>query len=190
MRDRSLSRSSHGFKPRKVDTKSPEKLFLIVCEGGETEKNYFDSLKRRLKFPANVVDVRGIGYNTLSLVEQATELKDAGNYDQVWCVFDRDDFPAKNFNSALALAEQEGMQVAYSNEAFELWYLLHFAYHDTGMSRTVYEDKLTHCLGTRYAKNSEDMFGRLEAKQADAIRNAERLLNPSLELKVIDYAGK
>jgi hypothetical protein len=59
----------------------------------------------------------------------------------------------------------------------ELWYLLHFAYHDTGMARTVYEEKLTHCLGTRYAKNSEDMFGRLEAKQADAIRNAERLLS-------------
>jgi hypothetical protein len=46
-----------------------------------------------------------------------------------------------------------------------------------GLRAALNLEKLTHCLISRYAKNSEDMFGRLEAKQADAIRNAERLLS-------------
>lgn len=172
MRDHRAGRSSRGFTSRKVNTLPPKKVFLIVCEGKETEKNYFLSFK----VPGEVVDVVGLGDNTLSLVERAVDLKQAGNYDQVWCVFDRDSFPPNRFNRALELAQQQGMEIAYSNEAFELWYLLHFAYHDTGMARSVYQEKLTHCLGSRYVKNRADIFDLLETRQPDAVRNAERLM--------------
>lgn len=173
MRDRRAGRSSRGFTTRKVDTRPPQKVFLIVCEGKETEKNYFLSFK----VPGEVRDVVGLGDNTLSLVERAVALKDAGNYDQVWCVFDRDSFPPNRFNDALALAQRHGMKAAYSNEAFELWYLLHFAYHDTGRACSVYQEKLTHCLGSRYEKNRAYIFDLLEMRQPDAMRNAERLIS-------------
>ncbi|MCX6030999.1 MAG: RloB family protein [Chloroflexi bacterium] len=145
---------------------------MIVCEGEKTEPNYF----RSFRVPRDVVDVRGLGDNTLNLVKKALELRQDDDYDQVWCVFDRDDFPTQNFNAAVELAGNSGLHVAYSNEAFELWYLLHFNYHDTAISRRDYITKLSKLLGRPYVKNSERMYAELEGRQADAIRNAHRLL--------------
>ena len=104
--------------------------FLIVCEGERTEPNYFEAF--RAAGDVRKITVKGEGYNTLSLVRRTIELADEGDYDQVWCVFDRDSFPAQTFNAALELAAQRGFYVAYSNEAFELWYLLHFHFYHTG----------------------------------------------------------
>ncbi len=52
------------------------------------------------------------------------ETRRTNPFDRVWLVFDRDDFP--DFNKAIALARSHNLQVAWSNESFELWYLLHF----------------------------------------------------------------
>ena len=172
MRDRRASRGGRGFTTRKVDTRPAQKVFLIVCEGAKTEPNYF----RGFKVAGDVLDVRGIGDNTLSLVQQAAALKEQGEYDQTWCVFDRDSFPADRFNRALELARHQGMRVAYSNEAFELWYLLHFAYHDAATARADYGDRLSRHLGSRYAKNRDDIFDLLESRQPDAVRNTEQLM--------------
>jgi hypothetical protein len=122
------------------------------------------------------VEVRGTGYNTLSLVREAIKIKDEGDYDQVWCVFDRDSFPVLAFNEAISLAQREGIKVAYSNEAFELWYLLHFDFLNTGISRAAYITLLTERIGRRYEKNSRDMYDTLESRQQIAIENAKRLL--------------
>ena len=122
------------------------------------------------------LDIRGIGANTSSLVQEAINLRNKETYDQVWCVFDRDSFPADNFNSALALAAANDISVAYSNEAFELWYLLHFHYYQTGITRASYIEKLSKLLQFKYEKNSEHMYDLLESKQPTAIRNAEKLL--------------
>ncbi len=122
--------------------------------------------------------MRGIGDNTLSLVERAIELgsHDEDGYNQIWCVFDRDSFPPERFNAALDLARRQGVKVAYSNQSFELWYLLHFHYFNTGMTRSDYCNRLGELLGHRYEKNDESMYRDLECRQEDAIRNARRLL--------------
>ncbi|HEY89836.1 MAG TPA: RloB domain-containing protein [Thermoflexia bacterium] len=159
-------REIHRRRYRQRDLR---KRFLIVCEGSKTEPNYFRS------FRANA-QVVGKGYNTLSLVKSAVEMIQEDEYDEVWCVFDRDSFPMEQFNNAILKAKKEGIQVAYSNEAFEIWYLLHFNYYDTGMSRTQYKDKLTELLGSTYQKNDRGMYDILESKQPTAIRNAETLL--------------
>ncbi len=97
------------------------------------------------------------------------------------------EFPAQDFNNAIAMAHARGFQVAYSNEAFEIWYMLHFNYYDTGLHRSDYESRLTALLGHEYRKNSDTMYSELLDKQLDAIRNATRLLergsvgNPALE---------
>ncbi len=54
---------------------------------------------------------------------------------RLWCVFDKDSFSDDNFNQAKKLAENNNIRPAYSNEAFELWYLLHFGYHQAATSR-------------------------------------------------------
>ncbi|MFM7440671.1 MAG: RloB family protein [Snowella sp.] len=64
---------------------------------------------------------------------------------------------------------------AYSNEAFELWYVLHFEFLNTGIPRDHYIKKMTKLLGKKYQKNSDTIYDELINKQATAIRNAEKL---------------
>ncbi len=165
-------RSSNRHQ-RKVDTRNIRERFLIVCEGAKTEPNYFKSF--RVNRTIFEVDIQGFGYNTLSLVEKAIELKAGENYDQVWCVFDRDSFPAGIFNAAFEKARHEGIKIAYSNEVFELWYLLHFQFYDSVIKRKEYWKMLSKELGHKYEKNSEIIYDELLSRQVDAIRNAKRL---------------
>lgn len=158
---------------RKKDFRQIRIKFLIVCEGECTEPFYFQSFR----VPKDVFDVRGFGMNTVSLVKKAISLKEEGDYGEIWCVFDRDDFPPQNFNNALALAKNNHINVAYSNQAFEIWYLLHFYYHDAATDRDQYKRMLTQRLGFQYKKNDRTIYEKLFLKQDDAIKNAERLLS-------------
>lgn len=83
------------------------------------------------------------------MVRRAIEIRQTSllPFDIVWCVFDRDNFPAQNFNNAFEIARHNDINIAYSNEAFELWYFLHFDYCDSAMSRDQYQEKLSDLLG-------------------------------------------
>lgn len=155
---------------------------LIVCEGIKTEPYYFESIRKQL--PPNVVllQIEGEGANTLSLVERAREIRNGPSFrdypfDQVWVVFDRDSFPPSDFDNAIARAEADNMRCAWSNEAFELWYILHFEYRNTGMSRSEYQQKIDALPGERYVKNVPDMYDKLSARgnQKQAIAWAQKL---------------
>lgn len=74
------------------------------------------------------------------------------------------------------MATKQNFKVAYSNEAFELWYILHFEFLHTGIPRIDYINKLTNLLGERYQKNSDAIYDNLFNKQETAIKNAEKLL--------------
>ena len=160
-----------------METRDELPRFLIVCEGEKTEPNYFEAMAAELRVSVNV-RIEGLGDNTDSLVEQAIELKNRkeNNYAQVWCVFDRDLFPANRFNRAIQLAEGNGLFVAYSNEAFELWYILHFEYLQAGLHRDDYKAKLTKHLEKKYEKKSTTIYRELKSRQATAIRHAAKLL--------------
>lgn len=74
---------------------------------------------------------------------------------QVWCVFDRDseEEPAKrpagniSFDESIRTARARGLRVAWSNDAFELWVLLHFQDVDPSVEqnrhRSTYYGQLT-----------------------------------------------
>lgn len=172
---RRARRQANGLRAREVDQRPLRFRMLIVCEGEKTEPNYLKD------FPVNaqVVELRieGDGRNTLSLVDQAIALRDSdGPFDEVWTVFDRDSFPLATFNAALQRARSADITVAWSNEAFEIWYLLHFEYCDAALDRTTYGTRLACHLGRPYAKNSRQMYATLEGRQNQAIMNAKRLI--------------
>ena len=117
-------------------------LFLIVCEDESTEPYYFGKFKEEFEkiYPNKTVFLHtvGTGKNSKGVVEQAVdkrkELLTEENkaVDEVWAVFDKDDLDQsegnkKRFAEAFEIAEKEKIQIAYSNEAFELWLLLHFS---------------------------------------------------------------
>ena len=64
-------------------------------------------------------------------------------YDHYWVVFDKDNTQNQTFNESIDLARRNGFQVAYSNQAFELWFLLHFDYISGPLHRNHYAARLT-----------------------------------------------
>lgn len=125
-------------------TKKEKPTILIVCEGENTEPSYFEQFKLSLA----TIKTVGKGFNTVSLVKQALAVSKKGNYEKVWCVFDADPKPnnpkqSQNFNAAVKMAIENDIGVAYSNQSFEYWLILHFEDHQGGaMNREDYENKI------------------------------------------------
>ena len=157
-----------------------KQTFLIICEGVNTEPDYFNAFRLT---SANVKAV-GQGMGTLTLVQKAINIKEQEKrkgriYNQNWVVFDKDDFPENDFNSAILLAQQNGFEVAYSNQAFEFWFLLHFNLYQGALHRSRYEKMLSTLLGFSYTKKSgvsSKMFNALFSKQEQAINHAKTIM--------------
>lgn len=182
---------------------------LIVCEGENTEPSYFN----QFRITSAKVKSVGEGYNTISLVNRAIELALQGNYDKVWCVFDKDDFKVEDFNAAIQIAEANNFGIAYSNQSFEYWLILHFNDHQGGgMHRYSYHDQINELLkpfkvsydGKGSKLVNEDFFElldgiddktsrkRVELAISRAERNYNQLdhINPALEeSSTILYSG-
>lgn len=167
------NRQHFSYRERSVDIREIQQRFLIICEGEKTEPNYFI----KFRTPKTVIKVKIENCDIVSLVKQAINYKSMDNYDQVWCVFDKDEKSSDNFISAIEFAGKNEINVAYSNEAFELWYFLHYDYLDTGISRADYCEKLNLRLGKKYEKNDESIYEILLPKQKNAIKHARKLLN-------------
>jgi len=74
-------------------------------------------------------------------------------------------------------AKSKGLRVAYSNPAFELWYLLHFCYHHVELQYdSCCEKELTRYLKEEYKKSDPKLFDKVKEKQSTAIDNAKRLM--------------
>jgi hypothetical protein len=170
-----LNRQGRKYMERPVETIPIKQIFLIVCEGEKTEPYYFE----KFRVPGLVVQVEGLGMITLSLVQRAIELRtqDEYEYDQTWCVFDKDDNSDNDFNQAIALAERCGIRVAYSNQCFELWYVLHFCFMQNSITRSAYMKILDRELGHKYIKNRPEIYDELRHLQTEAIRNARKLMD-------------
>ena len=149
-----------------------KQTFLIICEGINTEPDYFNA------FRLTSANVKAI------LVQKAINIKEqerqkGRTYNQNWVVFDKDDFPENDFNSAILLARQNGFEVAYSNQAFEFWFLLHFNLYQGALHRSRYEKMLSTLLGFAYTKKSgvsSKMFNALFLKQEQAINHAKTIM--------------
>lgn len=187
-----LKRFAREEQRRKKDIRNKRKYYLIVCEGEATEPNYFEGLKQDLPkgvLTAYQIDIAGTGRNTQSLVDEALRLQTVyeknttRKIDRLWVVFDKDSFTPQDFNGAIQRCHNSDVGCAWSNEAFELWYLLHFQYYENAISRRRYkemiENHLKPILGNefRYEKNSEQMYALLKEYGSldNAIRNAKRL---------------
>lgn len=152
---------------RPIPSLAIKPTILIVCEGKNTEPSYF----RQFRLSSATVKTIGEGYNTISLVNRTVQIANDDDYDQVWCVFDKDDFNDTDFNNAIKIAEANNYGVAYSNQAFEYWLILHFDDHQGGgMHRKDYDEKINALLkpynlsydGKVSKMISEDFFDLLD----------------------------
>ena len=165
---------------RRQGVREIKQSFLIVCEGEKTEPDYF----KAFRMTTATVKAVGQAMNTMTLVCKAISIREADKkrkkvYDQCWVVFDKDDFPAKDFNQAIQFAEKNGFRVAYSNQAFEYWFLLHYNLYTGAIHRNQYKEMLTKLTDMQYNKTEgygAVMYNLLLPRQQHAIHNAEFVL--------------
>ena len=146
--------------------------FLIFCEG-PTESGYFSSFKKKTK-------VLG-GGSALKIVEAAIAQKKRGvkEVDQYWFVFDKDETPSHDFDRAIELAKGNNIKVAWSNQAFELWFILHYQELSKRCDRRRYEDILRrHLQDYSASEKGEDQGRKLFTQTYHLIQGAiDRAIN-------------
>lgn len=155
--------------------------YLIVCEDEKSSLDYLMSFEVPKDF-AEIVSEGGAG-NTISVVEKALALKEEAErqnqpFVNVWCVIDRDEFPKDRYRAAFNRVKgMNDVKVIWANEAFELWYLLHFVYRDTPIARAELCRELGKAdrLNQKYSKASAHVFNAISTKLPDALRHAARL---------------
>ncbi|WHM37930.1 RloB family protein [Streptomyces sp. BPTC-684] len=118
-----------GSGRRRGPVRQSSRTLLIVCGGKETERQYLQGLRDHLRNPAISLVVRGKACSPTQLVAYARQQRDLnrGGYDEVWCVFDVDQYA--DVPEAVTAARRCGIRAAVSNPCFELWLLLHFTEH-------------------------------------------------------------
>lgn len=129
-----------------------------------------------------VIEINGKGCSTCKLIEKTDEIinKSYNRYQNIWIVFDKDDF--EDFNQAINSGEKKGYKLAWSNQSFEYWLYLHFYYSDSALHRDDWFNKLDdifakYNLGTgRYEKNYSNIYQLVDINDGvnKAIKNAKR----------------
>mgnify|MGYP001467852380 FL=1 len=178
-------RRKHEYRP--INTNS----FLIVTEGERTEPLYLKGIQKKIKEKMDgridvieipVIDIHGEGCGTGKLIEVTERIVKEAKilYQNVWVVFDKDDFD--DFDVAIQLGKEKGYQVAWSNQSFEYWLYLHFNYSDSALHRYDWNENLNEIFkqynlgdGT-YRKNYDNIYDLVNVYDGvnSAIRNAKR----------------
>lgn len=185
---RKYERSSNTYD-RRPGKNTPGRCILIVCEGAETEPNYFQELKNYLKLSLVEVEIEGRSGAPITLVEKAQKLviqrnKDiqikktsANQFEAVWCVFDVEN-PHHNstFEEAVRIADDRKYSLAISNPAFEYWYILHFEsttrpFADGGEAKNHLRHYHINCY-----QESTPVFNRLLSLVPQAIQRSKAIL--------------
>lgn len=165
--------------------------FLIVSEDTKSSVLYFEDLIKEVNSIRLVAEeapkiareskVKGCGKGEGNLVKEAERIRkrEQTPFDSCWLVFDKD--ADQNFAQTIKSAEKAGFKVAWSNESFELWYLLHFRNQSSFIDRKACISALEQELGKldpsfSYAKGASAIFRYLtEDRREYAIKNAAKL---------------
>lgn len=172
------------IKKRKVREIPPNKKILISCEGIKTEVNYFkgfaDKINRKYYEYSRkpVVSILGTGRNCKSLLEYTRRIieKQMNYINEVWLVYDRDNFPPDDFDNTEYSIEhrkdKKDFHAAWSNECFELWLILHFQNYNINQGRESYLRILRKYCS--YEKNDENLFEIFYPMTDIAIKRARK----------------
>ncbi len=163
---------------RKVGQRERRTVIRVLTEGEATEPQYLrlicrDSVK---------LDVRNSKRTTpIQLVEQAKHDRSTDrrvqavnrSFDEVWCIFDRDDH--HRFGEAIQAAANADIPTAVSNPCFELWLILHVT-EQTAHISTARAQTLAEQLNLVDGKNlAQANLDTLRSSCLEAKRRALRL---------------
>lgn len=169
----------------------------------KAEIEYFQEFKTHLETPL-LMPKKEICWTPQELIGKVIKWKNENvsdkDNDQVWCIFDVDDFFQKdkeNFLKIIEKAHKNNVQIAYINECFELWMILHFEKPSSPIPRG---KKMEEKIQAFFKKNklgvfkkNQNVFEILLPFQPTAITNSKRLLPAKYHAiewaKVLDKTG-
>ncbi|MDH4330311.1 MAG: RloB family protein [Candidatus Moranbacteria bacterium] len=185
-------RNKNKQKHRKVHPK-----IFVWSHTEKAEIEYFQDFKNYLETPL-LMPKKELCWKPQELIEKVIKWKREEIYDedrdQVWCIFDVDDFCCEEQDKVellrlIAMAEDNNIKIALMNECFELWILLHFerltspVYRGKDIEKRIQKFFKKNKLGE--FKKNQSVFKTLLPFQAQAISNAKKLL--SMDYEKIDW---
>ncbi len=203
-----LEKTKANFNRKKASMAKLKKL-LVACEGSKSEPYYLNSFFRYLVKEHKInsksfviakhkhTNPTGVLDDLLNFNEEQLTYKD---FEHKWILIDRDaertnggGHHLQDYNEAIHKARNLGVNVAFSNPSYEIWYLLHYQYRNTVLSRDDVVKELENLIN--YKKNDPNMFDKLLPSLNTAINNSKRLIdncdksighcNPSTNMHVL-----
>lgn len=170
--------------------REPKRRFILFCEGGNTEPEYFSAIERC--FDSALISIKkhsAVGV-PMTIARKAVEFaKEEGllrssrrrrssfeEKDEVWAVFDRDEHD--KYSEAVNLCETHDIGVARSNPCFELWLILHETDFDRPDDRHAVQKKLSR-LRSEYDKrgNKTPDCNDMVSRVMEAEERADQMLS-------------
>jgi len=168
------------------------KAVLIALEDTKSSRYYFEALIKDKKLTGAIVFAHHIGTdpkNVLEAIVRHEREHPKEKYEKRWIVIDKDDWSKEQINGTIERARELDICVAISNEAYELWILLHFRSVARHMNRRELISELNKIFkvrfGIEYDKSSHDIYGLIVGLQTVALKNAKALIRRHLEVN--DY---
>ena len=161
-------------------TEKRVKSIYLFCEGGKTERFYFEQLRQELRGfgfiikvkKTNKTDPLGLMKEALSFKEH--EGKDFFDCDELYCIFDCDSHSNIILQKAKKFAEENNVNLIFSNPSFEYWILSHFEKISGACNQNQIESKLKEHLNN-YEKNDVDIFKKINHKRDSAVSNVKNV---------------
>ena len=122
---------------RKEYLEKKEYRYYIFCEGEQTEPLYFEGFKRLIEDnpiykDMVLIEIEPCAAETMRVIGMAERYvhKNRINRGQIWCVYDKDSFPAKDFNGVAERVDKLNLEnpelqyhATWSNECIEFWFI-------------------------------------------------------------------
>jgi len=172
-------------KYRKTHHRKIHPKIFVWSHTKRTEIEYFLEFKHFLRTPL-LMPMKEILWTPQELIGYVIKWKKKNisnkDKDQVWCIFDVDDFYEKDKSGmigAIKKAHKNNIKIAYTNECFELWIILHFELLTSPIKRGKDMEIKIQKLFKKYKlgtfKKNQKVFSLLQSYQNLAISNSKKL---------------
>jgi len=175
---------------RKTGGRIEKKAVLIALEDEASSKYYFQSLVKDKSLSGQIIFATHKGSQPSQVLNALRRHKEGDkhkqnkknpkvlSYEKEWIVIDRDEHDC--FFSTIKEAKENNICVAFSNESYELWILLHFKLVSVHTHRDNLKTQLNKIFSDKfqikYEKSSQDVYLLVRSRQETAIQNAKILM--------------
>lgn len=182
---------------RRKDTRNKILSVIIACEDEVSAPTYFKMIVKRLKenkiITQDSLVISNHKHNTPKgvlddLIKHKEDEKNYKDFEHRWIVIDRDaprvnggGYSTDDFNGALTSAKSKQVEVAYVNDSYELWYLLHFTPRTTAILR----DEILKDIIKKLKVKNQTKFRNLDDENIKSQKYTEFIFEELLELQPI-----